>query len=108
MALSKPKAAAGSGITEGQHETLDTLVHGLAEDAFTENTFTGSKLTSSIAWTDDGKTLKIRESRFTFTGSKLTGSVTEQFNGLGAIIATLTRTFTYSGSKLIEMDTVKS
>lgn len=99
---------AGSGITEPQHEVLDTLTHELAETAYTENTYTSGKLTQVIVWTSVAKLIKIRQSVFTYTGANLTTSVTTQHNGAGAVIATLTKVFSYASGNLVNIQTTRT
>lgn len=99
---------ANTGITVSTHETLDTLVHKLSENSFKEFIYSGNQLTSSIAWTDNGKTLKIREASFTYSGGKVATSVKRQYNGAGAVVQTLSSTFTYSSGKLASIDVVRT
>lgn len=102
-----PGDGGGSGgISEGDHEILDTLTHKIAEDSYTQYIYTGANLTSVIIWTSVGMTLKIRETTFSYTGEDLTGAVVEQYDALGSVIATLTKTFAYNGSGDLESVTV--
>lgn len=98
----------GSGITPNQHEALDTLVHSLSETAYQELTYAGANLTTAIYWTDNTKTLKIRESSFTYSMGKVATSVTTQYNGAGTAVQTLTKTFTYSAGKLANVNIVRT
>jgi hypothetical protein len=59
--LTELAASAGGGITEGQHEVLDTLVHWLAETNYQEIVRSGGRVSNAINWTDSGKTTKVRE-----------------------------------------------
>lgn len=97
-----------TGITEAEHEALDTLTHEVAETSFTENAYTGSNITRSTVWTDVGMTLRIRESTFTYTGSRMTSAVFKQYDGAGAVLTTLTKTYAYTGSKLTGVTVVRS
>ena len=99
---------AGGGITEGQHELLDTLVHKLSESYFKEFLYTGKDVTSIITWTDAGKTLKIREVALSYTLKNLTGQVVTHYDGVGSTVATLTRTLAYTGKDLISDTTVRT
>lgn len=98
----------GTGLSEGAHRGLDQLVHEIAEDSYEEFTYSGSKVTSIVNWTDSGKTQKIREQLFTYTGNKVNTIVTKQYDGAGALIVgeTMTETFTYSGSSISNIDRV--
>jgi hypothetical protein len=52
----------GSGITEPQHEALDTLTHDIDETSYDEVTYgSGSRVASYIVWASAAKLLKIRE-----------------------------------------------
>jgi len=86
---------AGGGITEGQHETLDTLTHKITESSFTELGYTGKDLTSVVVWTSVAKTLKIREASLSYTGKDLTGVIAKQYDGAGSLLVTLTKTLGY-------------
>lgn len=101
-------AADTVGVTESAHEDLDTLVHNIAENSFSEFVYTGSKLTRMTVWTSPGMTVKIRESTFTYAGSKLTQSVSTQFDAGGSAKDTVTTTYAYTGSKLTGSTMVKS
>lgn len=96
------------GITEVAHEDLDTLVHKLAESSFTELLYTGKDLTSAIVWETVAKLLKIRESAFTYTDKDLTGVVVKQYDGLGILVATLTKTLAYTDKDLTSVTTVRT
>lgn len=92
-------AVTGGGITEGVHETLDTLVHNIAEDSFEEATYTGifNRLTNVTIYTDATKTTKVRETSFTYTGPRITTVTTIQYDGAGVVKNTLTEAITYIG-----------
>jgi len=96
--------AAGGGITEGQHEDLDTLVHNLSEDMYEEFTYSGGQVSSVIHWTDSGKTTKIREQTFTYTGNKVNTEVIKQYNSSGVLKYTLTGAYTWSGNQVSNVD----
>jgi len=90
------------------HQTINQLVHNLSEDAFVEYTYSGSKVTDVIAWTDAGKTVKIRETNLTYTGTRVTTEVNKQYDDAGVLIETETNTYVYSGSKVQNITVVKS
>ena len=100
----------GSGLSAGAHRALDQLIHGIAEDSFEEMTYTGSKVTAIIVWTDAGKTTKIREELFTYTGNQATTIVTKQYDVAGALIVgeTMTETLSYTGTKIDDITRVMS
>lgn len=100
----------GTGLSEGTHRALDQLVHDIAEDSYEEYTYSGTKVTSIIVWTDSGKTKKIREENYTYSGNKVTTVVTKQYDGDGNLVSgeTMTETFTYSGNNVTHIDRVMS
>lgn len=101
-------AGAGNGVTEGQHEVLDTLVHKIAETSFSEYGYTGQDLTRVTVWATNAMLLKVRESILSYTGSDLTGIVLTQFDGVGTAITTLTKTLGYTGADLTSIDVVRT
>lgn len=101
-------AAAGSGISEAQHEALDTLVHDIDETSYDEVTYTGSKVTKYTVWASAAKLLKIREETYTYSGIKVSSVVTVQYDGAGATKMTMTESYTYSGNKVASVTRTKS
>jgi hypothetical protein len=98
----------GGGITEAQHEALDTLVHEIDETSYEEYTYSGSRVTDIIVWETSAKLKKIREENYTYSGNKVTQAVYKQYDGTGTLKMTVTETFNYSGSKVTHIDRVKS
>jgi len=90
------------------HNDIDQLVHLLAENAYEELTYSGSRVTDIITWTDSGKTIKIREENLTYTGAKVTTYITKQYDSVGSLLSTKTDSLVYSGSKLSNTTTVMS
>ena len=97
-----------SGITESEHEDLDTLTHMLAEDCYTEYTYSGSKVTNIDVWDSVSKTTKIRDEAYTYTGNKVNTLTSKQYDGTGSLLKTLTYTYSYSGSKISSVACVES
>ena len=87
----------GSGISELEHENLDTLVHNINETSYDEITRSGPRITSIVTWDSASKTKKVREILMTYTGSRVTQVVTHQYNSSGSIVQTLTENYTYVG-----------
>lgn len=89
----------GSGIDEDAHEVLDTLVHALAEDSYTEVTRDSvtQLITAIVTWTDAGKTLKIREEQITRVDRRITEIVKIQYNAAGVEKYRTADTVTRSG-----------
>lgn len=101
-------SAGGGGISEAQHEDLDTLTHWLSEDMYEEFTFSGNKLTTLIVWTDNTKVKKIREFSYIYTGFKVNIETIKQYDATGALKTTLTGTYTWSGNKVSHIDWVEA
>jgi hypothetical protein len=99
----------GSGITEPQHEDLNTLTHWIAENAFHELTRTGNKVTNYTIWTDSGKTTKVREVVLAFTGNLLNQADIIQYDGAGTESnRVVVDTMNYTGSSLDDFETTKT
>lgn len=90
-------AGGSGGISEAQHETLDTIVHDIAETSYDEVTYSGRRLTSTVTWDSAAKTTKIREVLLTYTGNRVTQVVTNQYDASGTLKNTLTEVFNYVG-----------
>jgi hypothetical protein len=107
--LTELAASAGGGITESQHETLDTLVHDIDESSYDEVIYGSGNLVSTyIVWETAAKLKKIREEQYTYSGSKVSQSVTIQYDGTGAVKMTMTEVYTYSGNKVTSVTRTKS
>lgn len=99
----------GGGISESQHEALDTLVHEIDESSYDEVIYGSGNLVSTyIVWETAAKLKKIREEQYTYAGSKVSQSVTIQYDGTGAVKMTVTETYTYSGSRVTSVTRTKS
>ena len=88
------------------HRPVDQLVHGIAETSFDEYVYTGNRVDAIITWTDNGKTVKIREELFAYTGNKVDTITTKHYDGAGALITgeTMVETFSFTGAKLDDVD----
>lgn len=98
----------GSGITEPQHEALDTLTHTIDETSYDEVIYSGSKPSAYIVWTSAAKLMKIREEQYTYNDGKVSQVVTIQYDGTGAVKMTMTEVYTYSGNKVTAVTRTKS
>lgn len=96
------------GFSSEAHRTLDQLTHEIDEDYYGEYTYSGNQATAYIVWTSVAKTLKIREYTYSYTGAQITGMVVKQYNGAGAVVETLTYTYTWSGSRIQSETCVRS
>lgn len=85
----------GSGLSEGAHDDLDDLVHWLAETNYTEITRSAGKVTNVTAWTDSGKTVKVRELVVTRSAGKVSQLDVIQYDVTGTekqrLIGVITR-----------------
>lgn len=91
----------GAGIDEGAHEALDTLVHGLAEDSYTEVTRdpVTQLITAVTTWTDVGKTTKVREVLIARNSSRLITQIDRiQYDAAGAEKYRTTETIARAGT----------
>lgn len=82
------------------NETLDTLVHNIAEDSFDEVTYggvCGERIDRITTWTDAGMTLRIRECLLTYdAGGRIDAVTTTQYGSTGSVVYTMTETFGYA------------
>ena len=95
------------------HESIDSLIHDVAENAFLEVNRTSDKVQSIIYWTDNTKVKKIRETvvtRSPVTVGKIASFVERQFDAAGTIIAgqTISTSVNRSGGKVVSMDLVET
>jgi len=95
-------------ITSSEHRQLDQLVHELDEDYYEEYTYTSGLVSNTTVWTDPGKTLKIREYNYTYSSGKMTQSIEKQYDGAGSLVETLTKTYSWTGSRLSSVTCVRS
>jgi hypothetical protein len=100
--------APDGGITESQHEALDTIVHDLAEDAYTEVERTSGQVARVTVWTSSAMTLKIRETLITYASGLVVDVAETQFDSGGSPVATLTDTVTRSSGLISHVDTVRT
>lgn len=85
----------GGGISEAEHQVLDTLVHEIDENSFDEVIRTDCKVSQVITWTNASKTLKIRERTITRDADgRWLSIVSKQYDGTGTLKETLTETVT--------------
>lgn len=90
----------GGGITESDHNSLDTLLHWLVETNYQEIVRTEGKVTSVINWVDSNKTTKIREMIITRTTGKVSQMVFIQYDGTGTEKHRITGVITRSAGKV--------
>lgn len=97
-------------LSLGQHDTLDSLAHEIAETSETELAYDGDgQLVRSTVWASATRARKVREKLLTYAAGVLTQSVTTQHDASGTVIVTLTKTFTYDGDgDLVTVVTTRS
>lgn len=93
-------SSASSGISENQHENINTLAHEVIKNSYDELIYTGTRITNIITWTSAAKTLKIRETQLTYTGSKVTQTVDIQYNGAGNEDYRIIEIISYTGNDI--------
>lgn len=97
-----------SAINIDNHESLNTLVHFLAKTGYGDITYTGNKITYYVVWRDSGKTIKDRDYVLTYNGNKVNNVTVKQYDNVGALQNTLVETYTYSGNRIVSLNSVKS
>ena len=97
-----------SSFNIGNHESLNTLVHFLARDGYSDITYTGNKLTNYTVYRNPSKTIKDRQYVISYTGYKVQQVVVTQYDNIGVLLNTLTETYSYSGNRIIHLDSVKT
>jgi hypothetical protein len=102
-----PRTGSG-GITEEQHEILDTLIHELAETSYLEITRSSGRVSSVIVWTDDTKTKKVREVTITRSSGRVSSVVEKHYDATGTLKQTLTHTIARTGIRVSTVATVES
>lgn len=98
----------GGGITEEQHEALDTLTHEIAESSYQECTYSGSRPTGSIIWETAAKLKKIREFQYSYTSGWLTQYVEIQYDAAGVEKYRETETYTYVNGQMATATLVRT
>jgi hypothetical protein len=99
----------GSGLTEDEHENLDTLTHQLVEDSFDEVVRnTKGRIIRVTTWTDSGKTLKIREALIDRVCGRISTLTTIQYNSSGTetyrVVEDVTRGTTFDDDYVISVE----
>lgn len=99
----------GVFLTEEDHENIDSLVHALSEDSYTEivrdsqQKVTEVNISTSLGGTDVRQIEITRDSN-----GKVIQTVEQQFDGSGTLIQTLTTDITRDGTgKVTSIDTTE-
>jgi len=102
------KPSGGSGLSESEHEALDTLVHEIDETSYDEVAYIGSNVTSYIVWETAAKLKKIREETYTYVSGRVSTAVTKQYDAAGILKMTMTEHYTYVSGKVATITRTKS
>lgn len=99
----------GGGITEAQHEILDTQIHALAETRETVVTRDAGKVTEILERTVDETPLSIRKTEITRSAGNVSQIVVRQYDTIGTEITEkrMTGTVNRSGGKVSTIDWVE-
>lgn len=97
----------GTFLTEDDHETLDTLVHSLSEDSFTEIVRDGCTVNEvNVLTTASGTPIRTCEVTARNSQGKVTETVEKQYDSSGSVVRTLTTTFTRDANgNVVSIDT---
>ena len=90
----------GTGLSEAQHEALDTITHDISETCYLELTRnTQGRVTVVSYWDSPAKTKKVRETVLTRNGAgRVTQDATTQYDAAGVVKMVLTTVFTRNGA----------
>lgn len=78
-----------SGLSEAEHELLDTLTHELAEDCWTEIVRASGYVSEVIVWTSNGKTKKIREYLVARSAGRVSSITVKNYDSMGVLVTTI-------------------
>jgi len=106
--LTELGASAGGGITEAQHESLDTLVHGIDETSYDEVLYSSGQVASYTVWETAAKLKKIREEVYSYTSGKVSQVITKQYDVAGTLKMTMTEVYAYTGNTVTSVTRTKS
>jgi hypothetical protein len=98
----------GSGLSESQHEQLDTLTHEIAENAHVVVTRSSGQVSSVVVWTDNTLTTKIRETNITRSSGQVSQIEVKQYDSGGVLKNTVTQTVTRSSGQITSVAVVKT
>lgn len=101
-------SGSGGGITESQHEALNTETHAIAKTSYDEVTYSSGKVTNVTTWTTSGKTVKVREDQITWTSGKVSQVITIQYDGAGTEKYRVTEDITYTGNNVTSITRTKA
>jgi hypothetical protein len=97
-----------NAITVGTHETLNTLVHNLAETSYEEITRTSGLITNVTVWQTSAKLVKVRETVITRTGGLVNTVADKQYDDSGVLVQTVTQTYNRTSGLITSIDVVET
>jgi hypothetical protein len=108
-AIWRTSVAGGGGLSELEHEALDTLVHEIDETSYDEVTYVGHNVSSYIVWETSAKLKKIREELYSYAlDNKVSQVIAKQYDVTGVLKMTVTESYTYSGNKILSITRTKN
>lgn len=90
------------------HETLDSLVHELAESSYVKVTRSGGLVTNITVWTSAAMLVKVRETAITRSGGQVSQIVETQYDGAGSAVQTLTHDVSRVGGRVDAITTTET
>jgi len=97
-----------NAITVGTHETLNTLVHNLAETSYEEITRTSGLITNVTVWQSVAKLAKVRETVITRTGGLVNTVTDKQYDDSGVLVQTITQTYNRTSGLITSVNVVET
>ena len=97
-----------TGLTSGQHQALDQLVHNIAQTSYEEITTTDGNITDVTTYTDVTKVTPIRAEQIAYADGKVDTVTTIQYDGSGSEVERLVETYTWSGGSVTSISKVFS
>lgn len=98
----------GGGITEAEHEALDTLTHWIDETNWMEVVRDAGKVTNVINWETDSKLKKVREMVIQRSGGKVSQMDFIQYDGTGTEKMRMTGVVTRTGGRVSSIQWTKT
>jgi len=95
----------GTGLSEGSHEALDTLVHELAESGDYAYTYADGRV-SNVTFKDP-TTKDVRSWDWTYAAGRVFTVVEKQYDSSGTLKTTITYTYSYSAGRVSGVNTVR-
>lgn len=88
--------------------SADSLTLNLAENCYKEYIYSGQQVTDIIVWETAAKLKRIRDYAYVYVGPNITTETVKQYNSAGVEIQRLIKTYTFSGSNVVDVTIVES